>query len=135
MIGIDTNILLRWLLDESISDDDAPHQTALVSAHILDGKETCFANAVVVAETLWVLAHPMKQPKAVLVDIVERLLASFNVEVSEPQAVHVALDAYRTGNAGFVDYLIGEINAKAGCTTTLTFDKKAAKSERFTLLN
>jgi len=134
VIGIDTNILLRWLVDEDVTGPDTAGQMDLVERAVLGGKETCFANSVVVAETLWVLAYPLKQPKSVLLEIVDRLLHSYNVEVSDRAAMARALEAFRSGKAGFVDHLIGELNAAAGCRTTLTFDKSAAKSSRFTLL-
>lgn len=134
VIGIDTNILLRWLIDGSIRDDDAPRQTDLVSEMILGGNETCFANVVVIAETLWVLANPMRQPKSVQIEVAKRLLSSFNVEVSEREAISGAIAAFDHSSAGLIDCLIGEMNSLAGCKTTITFDKKAARMPGFTLL-
>lgn len=135
MIGIDTNILLRWLIDDSIACDDAPHQTDLVARAINDSKQTCFANTVVVAETLWVVASLLKQSREVQAEIVERLLISFNVRIAEEAAVARALDQFRSGKADFSDCLIGALNSEAGCDTTLTFDKAAAATPGFTLLS
>lgn len=134
MIGIDTNILLRWLLDGSIVEEDAPRQTELVSRVMAANAETCFANIVVVAETLWVVANPMRQPKSVQAEIIQRLLDSHDLRVADRKAIVNALEAFRDG-PGFIDYLIGELNALAGCTTTLTFDKAAARTPRFTALS
>src|SRR5262245_31885016 len=80
MIGIDTNILLRWLLDDSVAED-APHQAALVSKLIVESKETFFVNHVVIAEAVWVLRHRAGQPKKAIAEILNRLLNSFNVKV------------------------------------------------------
>ncbi len=133
VIGIDTNVLLRWLIDDEPVGGDAPHQTALVERAIA-GKGPCYANAVVIAETLWVVGGPLKQPRSVQAEIVERLLNSVNVEVSDRDAVESALDGLKSGGGGFADHLIGAMNRLAGCATTLTFDKAAAKSADFTEL-
>jgi predicted nucleic-acid-binding protein len=132
VIGLDTSVLLRWLIDDSIAEDDAPSQTALVEAAILDAGEVCYVNAVVTAETLWVVGKTLKQPRGVQTEIVERLLHSRNVEVGDRRAVMAALEGFRSGGSGgFVDHMIGALNRAAGCSTTLTFDEAASKSPDF----
>ena len=59
MIGLDTNVLLRGLIGESVWPDDNPGRTQRVADLILDSGETFFVNNVVLAETVWVLAHAM----------------------------------------------------------------------------
>ncbi len=39
--------------------------------------------------------------------------------------------SFRAGPADFSDYLIGEIDRRAGCTMTLTFDRRLAATEGF----
>lgn len=134
MIGLDTNVLLRWLIAGDEAVNDAPDQTKLVERAIGEGREVCYINAVVVAETLWVVGGPLKQPRSVQAEIVERLLYSHNVRVSDRAAVEVALEGFRSGGGGFADHLIGAINRLAGCRTTLAFDRKASKSPDFTEL-
>jgi predicted nucleic-acid-binding protein len=41
--------------------------------------------------------------------------------------------ALKTGTASFEDALIGALGTWAGCTTTFTFDKKAARLPNFRL--
>lgn len=49
--------------------------------------------------------------------------------------VRRALQAYAAAPAtGFSDCMIAQLNAEAGCETTLTFDKRAAKGAGFDLL-
>jgi predicted nucleic-acid-binding protein len=45
-----------------------------------------------------------------------------------------ALRAYKKGSADFSDYCIGLMNRRNGVSKTVTFDRKAAKHELFTLL-
>jgi len=134
VIGLDTNVLLRWLIDTSVWPEDSPDQTATVENYILHSGETFFVNHVVVAETIWVLKKVMKQPNNSIVDIVYRLLNSINVDIDRQVVVEDALAAFSHGTGDFSDHLIAAINAAAGCGTTLTFDRKASRSGRFTRL-
>lgn len=134
MIGLDTNILLRWLLDESGVDDNAPEQAKLVARIILESGDTFFVNNIVLAETVWVLRNKAGQSRKVIEEIVSRLIASANVEMESEETVRRALDAFVGGKADFPDYLIAEVNAAAGCSTTFTFDRKAAQHPSFSRL-
>jgi predicted nucleic-acid-binding protein len=129
VIGLDTNILLRWLLD----DDSASGQSDAARI-ILESNETFFVNNIVLAETVWVLRNKAGQSRKVIETIVLRLIASANVEMESENTVHRALDAFVGGKADFADYLIAEVNAAAGCSTTLTFDRKAAQHPSFSRL-
>lgn len=134
MIGLDTNILLRWLLDGSGVEDDAPEQMELVARVILEGGDTFFVNNIVLAETVWVLRNKAGQSRKVIEEIVSRLIGSANVGMENEETVRRALDAFVGGKADFVDYLIAEVNAAACCSTTLTFDRKAAQHSSFSRL-
>jgi predicted nucleic-acid-binding protein len=129
MIGLDTNVLLRWLITDDVLPDDAPDQTELVSSVILGSGETFFVNHVVLAETIWVLRNRLNQAQQVIWEIVDRLLHSSNVEVERPDIVAAAQSSFRNGPGDFADHLIGHVNLSVGCSTTLTFDHKASKSE------
>lgn len=135
MIGLDTNVLLRWLIDETVWPDDAPEQTAQIAEMLARPDARFFVNAVVMAETVWVLAKPLAQRKAVLVSVIERLLNASNIVVDHREAAEAALTDWRHGRAEFPDHLIGAINRAAGCRTTLTFDRKAMRSANITRLS
>lgn len=134
MIGLDTNVLLRWLIDESIWPDDNPGQTAAVGALLINDAESFYVNSIVLAETLWVLQNPMKQPKPVLVEVLSRLLHSANVVLQDRGAVIAAKDSFAKQASGIHDRLIAEINSIAGCDHTFTFDVQASKTSGFRLL-
>lgn len=134
MIGLDTNILLRWLLDDSIVDDDAPEQAELVAAKLLQPGARFFVNDIVLAETIWVLRNKIGKRKDVIADVVDRLLASTNIEVEDRVAIQEAKSAYLQGSGDFADELIASVNLASGCSTTFTFDRKASRSTRFTNL-
>jgi predicted nucleic-acid-binding protein len=130
MIGLDTNIVLRWLVAD---DNDAVQSRAALRA-IEQADAIIFVNDIVIAETAWVLAARYKQSRHDVVAGFKRLLAHPMVRVSNTAAVLSALSAYELGGAGLSDHLIGTLNTAAGCKTTLTFDKGAAKGPHFTQL-
>lgn len=134
MIGLDTNVLFRWLLDGSIAPDDSPDQRHLVSELVLESDERFFVNHVVIAETVWLLKNKVDQSNETVKEIVDCLLGSFNVEIDRPSTVEAALASFVRHPGGFADHLIGKINRDAGCRTTMTFDRAASRSPDFTPL-
>lgn len=134
MIGVDTNVLLRWLIDAEMVSDDAPDQTRLVEDLILKSGEQFFVNHIVIAETIWVLRNKVGQKKSVIREVVERILHSANVVVLDSDTVSSALNIFLNYPGDFSDHLIGEVNRQNGCRTTMTFDKAASKSPNFSEL-
>ena len=123
MIGLDTNILVRF-----ITQDDAK-QSAIVNRVIeteLNEKNQGFISHVVIIELLWVLKYTYRQPKESLILVLESLLATKQLMVYRADLVYLALKKYRAGNADFSDALILAVNEAAGCDRTVTFDNKAA---------
>ncbi len=132
MIGIDTNVLLRWLVwPEEVDIGSSKAEIALVEETIKAKDAEFFVNAIVVAETTWILEQKLKLRRADICNVVDRLLYSVNITVGEAAAVNEARQVYETSNIGFADCLIARINRKAGCTYTLTFDKKAGRQTGF----
>jgi predicted nucleic-acid-binding protein len=120
MIGIDTNILLRLLLD-----DDKAQGTridALFAAHVQSPGSALIAD-VVLAETVWTLSAVYKQPKAALMTALRALLAEPAYAFESRAAVESAVHLYATGRAGFADCLIVAKNSLAGCEFTASFDR------------
>ena len=132
MIGIDTDILLRWLIWPGEWDVGSSKQEIdLVEKTIRAEGAEFFVNPIVVAETTWILEQKLKVDRAAVCEVVDRLLYSVNITVGEAIAVNAARQVYENSNIGFADCLIAQINRGAGCTYTLTFDKKAARHSGF----
>jgi predicted nucleic-acid-binding protein len=53
--------------------------------------------------------------------------------VEDEQEVFTAMIALKEGRGSFADALIGAIGARAGCSRTLTFDRKALRLPGFEL--
>ena len=129
-VGLDTNIALRWVADGLGKDSQSDRAYDAMAA--LGGP--FHLNLIVLAEMVWLVSQGMKFDRAAQAGLILGLLENPSVELADREAVKSALTAFEHGEAGFTDHLIGALNNKAGCATTLTFDKIAAKSPDFTLL-
>lgn len=124
MIGIDTNVLVRYItLDDPIQ---TPAAVKLMDS--LTQEEPGFVSLVVTAELRWVLEICYKLEKAAIVRVLEGLLRSKEVILEQASVVSESLHFFTTGNADLADYLIERSGRAAGCTQTYTFDQKAAVS-------
>ena len=124
MIGLDTNVLLRYLTQ----DDPAhsPRATEIIGQR-LTAEEPGFVSLVSVLEVVWVLKSLFKRSRQQIANDIEMLLAADTLEIQNEQEVYYALVALRNGRGTFEDALIGSLGAWRGCSATLTFDEDAAK--------
>ncbi|MEZ5614389.1 MAG: type II toxin-antitoxin system VapC family toxin [Rhodocyclaceae bacterium] len=131
MIGLDTNVLLRYI----VRDDAAQAKAAgrLIEARCSKDAPGHVSH-IVLAELAWVLGRGYGYAKAEVVKVMEAILSSAELKVQESAPAWAALRAFQSGQADFADYLIGAVNESCGCETTCTFDKRAAKSGWHTLL-
>ena len=132
MRGIDTNVLLRYILE------DEPKQTP-VAVELIEraenGHERLYVNAIVLCELIWTLRTAYRTQRSEIASILEDLLDSPVFEVQDRDLVQQALEDYRHGKADFSDYLLGWQNRNAGCTDTVTFDRGLAESVAFSVLS
>jgi predicted nucleic-acid-binding protein len=129
MIGIDTNVLLRFFE----AGDDA-EQTAAARQLVRD-QAPVFINPIVLAEFAWTLRRTFKLDRATIYDRLAGIIEAHEFRLAFPEAIGRAVKQYEEGAADFSDYLIGELNGAFGCDTTLTFDKAAGKSRVFRRLS
>lgn len=131
MIGLDTNVLVRYFVR-----DDA--RQAAVAKRLIDearaGGEKLFIDLVVLAELAWILSGPYRLGREDLAIAIERILYTTQFEVEGKDVVWQALQDFRASSADFAGCLIGAMNHTAGCSATVTFDRKAGKLETFRLL-
>jgi predicted nucleic-acid-binding protein len=122
MIGLDTNILVRYIAQDDI--DQAARATRLIES--LDTENRGFVSLVALVELHWVLRRAYKVSRDDTANIVRQLLGAKELLVQEPDAVRRALSR-TTGEADFSDALIYELGEQEGCTHTATFDERAAR--------
>ena len=123
MIGLDTNILVRYLT----RDDEQQWQKA---ATVIQQNQPCFITNIVLCELVWVLRGANYGfRKGEIISVLEAMLHSVTFEFENRSTVDQALQRYRQGKADFSDYLIGAVSQQVGCTETVSFDGKL-KGER-----
>ena len=130
MIGLDTNILVRYF-----AQDDA-QQSALANRLIasLSKDEPGFVSLIVLCELVWVLEEAYALRKQKVVEILSGLLESDELVVENKPIAWAALTCFREAPLDYSDAIVMETGKLAGCQHTFTFDKAAAKSVGFVLL-
>jgi predicted nucleic-acid-binding protein len=127
--GLDTNVLVRFLTA------DEPLQSETSRRLIEDTEATgerLHLSTLVLAELVWVLRGGRYcLSRLEVADILDDLLDTAVFEIQDRDLVRRASAAFRRGPADFSDYLIGETDRQAGCSVTLTFDRRLASADRF----
>jgi predicted nucleic-acid-binding protein len=123
MIGLDTNVLVRYLAQDD--PKQSPKATRLIESLTADAPG--YVSVVSVVELVWVLTGCYASTKAELCEVLEILLRSKGIVVAHADTVWKALRLLREGKADFADCLIRRFADEAGCSHTATFDRGAAK--------
>jgi predicted nucleic-acid-binding protein len=125
MIGLDTNVVIRYLAQ------DDPKQAKLASQFIekkIKAGEILWICQITLCEVVWVLERCYKLSKNELIQVITQLLQTEQLQVEKDDIAWSALRDFSEGEAlDFSDCLIGRQNHAQGCTATYTFDKKAAQ--------
>ncbi|HUX66427.1 MAG TPA: type II toxin-antitoxin system VapC family toxin [Terriglobales bacterium] len=128
MIGLDSNVVLRYLAQDD--PVQSPRAADLLERQ-LSRNRPGFLSLVVIAEIAWVLQRSYRLQARELAAAIERLLQAEVLVVESEQAVYTALMWLRLGRGGFADALIAAVAAEAGCTHTLSFDRRALRLPGF----
>ena len=129
MIGLDTNILVRYLVQ------DDPVQSAKATELIerrLTPDNPGFISIVAMVETVWVLDRSYGFAAQEIAATVERILEAETLAVENEREVFTAMISLKDGRM-FADAIIGALGRKAGCSYTFTFDRKALRLPEFRL--
>ena len=131
MKALNTNALVRFL----VRDDEK--QAQIVRGLLLDiekKNDLLFVPLAVTLETIWVLSSAYDYSKEQIVQALENLLMLSVLDFEERERIGELCRIAPKNNADLADLLIGLSSRDKGCETTLTFDKKAARSDLFTLI-
>jgi predicted nucleic-acid-binding protein len=130
MIGLDTNILVRYLTqDDPIQ---SPKATKIIEQRLAEDNPG-FISIVVMVEIVWVLDRAYKLAPQEIAAAVERILQADVLIVESEQEVFTAMIALKEGQGSFADAVIAALGARASCSCTLTFDQKALRLPGFEL--
>ena len=128
MIGLDTNVLLRYLAqDDPIQ---SPIATNLIE-HVLTEEEPGYVSIVAIVEAMWVMERSYRLTRPEIAAAIKRVLQIEVVCIEREQDVFNAMMNVKAGLGSFSDSLIGIFGVRAGCTHTVTFDRKALRLSGF----
>lgn len=131
MIGLDTNVLVRYIMQDDVKQ--SAKATKLIEA--LDGDNPGYITMVSVVELYWVLTSCYELTGQQAAQAMEAILRTKQFLVERADQVMRALRVFGDGNADFADCLIERSASGAGCEQTMTFDVKAAKHAGMTLIS
>ena len=128
MIGLDTNVLVRFL----VRDDEAQFERArrLIRREATAG-EPVLISLLVVLETEWVLRSRYDLTKAEILTVFSGLLESVEISFEDEASLEQALFLWKDSNTQFADCLIGARNTALACRGTASFDSKALRLPGF----
>lgn len=119
MPTVDTNIVLRWLLD------DVPEQTA-VAERILNGDTRCVVPDVVLIEAVYVLERSMLLSRTTVAQSIEAILGLANLEIHRI-CWRAALDDYLAHpKVSITDVFLAAQARDSSALPLYTFDRKLA---------
>ncbi len=124
MIGLDTNVLVRY-----VAQDDAkqsPKATRLIES--LTAEAPGYVGIVSVVELVWVLTSCYSSSRSEICEVLETLLRTKELVVAHADIVWKALRLFKETKADFADCLIERFADEAGCIYTTTFDQGAARN-------
>ena len=128
MIGLDTNVLVRYLVQ------DDPRQAAAANRLVetrCTRESPGFVSQIVLAELVWVLRGAYGYDKSTCVAVLRQILQTAELTVADPATAWAALSDFESGSADFADCLIAHGNHATGCDVTFTFDRNAAAGRYF----
>ena len=128
MLGLDTNVLVRFLVRDSEAQFDKARR--LIRREATAG-EPVLLSLLVLLETEWVLRSRYGFGKEDILRALSGLLDAADLRIEDEAVVEEALYLWKDSASDFADCLIGARNRRLGCDATATFDATAAKLPAF----
>jgi predicted nucleic-acid-binding protein len=130
--GIDTNVLLRYLVEYENRNQTAQATEFIASCEA--ARESAYVSCIVLCELAWVLHRAFGLTKLEITNHIAQLLETDLFEVEELEVVRKAIAKSRLDPGDFADHLIGQLNLARGCRDTVTFDRALRSDPAFQVL-
>jgi predicted nucleic-acid-binding protein len=128
MIGLDTNVLVRFLVRDD--EEQFEHACGLIRSEARREEFVC-VSLLVLLETEWVLRSRYKLGKEEILGVFSELLSAGDIRFEDEPAIAQALFMWKDSSAQLADCLIGARHWALGCRSTATFDQGALKLPGF----
>ena len=125
MIALDTNVLVRYLVD----DDAEQAKAARALLEGLTSERPGFVCREVAIEVVWVLERAYRFRPAQIADVLVELIATDSIVVEAADDVARAAFSYRQGGVGFSDLMILSAAERVGAAPLHTFDRRLARMD------
>ena len=130
MPGIDTNVLVRYLVE----DDPEQAQAARALLEGLSPDSPGFICREVLVELVWVLSRAYRFSRAQIAFVLDQLGSTEGLVVEAGDDVAHAAIRYGVGGAGFSDLMILAAAERAGAGPLYTFDRALARLDGVALV-
>ena len=120
MIGLDTNVLMRYIL----RDDEAQAQKAKI---LIENNPIVMISLLTLQECEWVLRSVAKRSKLEIIQLFKALLETYNVLIQAEEVLEEALLMFENSAADFSDCLMTAQYLQLACQHMVTFDENSAK--------
>ena len=130
MIGLDTNVLARYIMQ----DDPKQSPRAVKVMDSLADAGGGYITLVSIVELVWVLTASYALTRAQVAQALDGIVRTKQFTIENADQVVRALAIYKAGKADFADCLIERSAHKAGCEKTVTFDVNAVKHAGMSLI-
>lgn len=131
MIGLDTNVLVRYIMQDDARQ--SPKATKIIEA--LAGVGSGYVTLVSIVELVWVLSASYELTRAQVAQALDGIMRTKQFKIESADQVIRALRVFKGGKSDFSDCLIERTSDSAGCEKTVTFDVNASKHAGMTLIS
>jgi predicted nucleic-acid-binding protein len=118
--AVDTNVLLRYI----VRDDPRQFDRAAAFLGTRTAADPVFVGLIVIAELVWALRRRYRYSREDVRTAIMTLMEAAEVVFEDEEYLSALLAGSSKGD--IADHLIAHCAAKAGCSSTVTFDKAAA---------
>ena len=131
MISLDTNILVRYLVNDDVDESVAARN--LASA--LTAEEPAFVCREVIVEFVWVLERSYGFSRDAISTALLDMLSREGIILETSDDVARAALGSRRGEADFSDLMIAAASRREGALPLYTFDQRASRLDGVRLLD
>jgi len=122
VLGVDTNVLVRFF----VGDDEEQFAQAKGLIGAAD-QGALFVSPVVMVELNWVLRRVYGYSRDAVMVVLQGMTEFRQFQLGKREMIVEALSLSSATGADFSDALIALLDQEAGCTATVTFDRKAPR--------
>jgi predicted nucleic-acid-binding protein len=127
MTGIDTNVLVRYLVQD---DPEQARKATRFITNECSSEDPGLINRIVLCELVWVLETAYGYARENVALALEKILRTTQFTIEDHQEAWSSFREYQDGG-DFGDSFISAVNRRLGCERTVTLDRKAGRRSGF----